>query len=85
MPTQVDICNQPVAWTHLVGCIGLLVALFIVIRNYTYIKNVDPFYMLCFIFLGIIALGVHSTVHLGMETNYGYSWSKMIECLKLNK
>ena len=67
MPTQVDICNQPVAWTHLVGCIGLLVALFIVIRNYTYIKNVDPFYMLCFIFLGIIALGVHSTLHLGME------------------
>jgi hypothetical protein len=57
---------------HIISGILLLVALILLYKNYSIIKNLDKYRLITIVLVFSIAIGVHSLSHLGMETIYGY-------------
>ena len=64
---------SPSFFAHIINGILLLVAIWVLYKNYSIIKNVDKYRLIIIILLFSIAIGIHGLSHLFMETVYGYN------------
>ena len=63
----------PSLYAHIINGILLLVAIIILFKNYSSIKNMEKYKVITLILLFSIAVGVHGLSHLGLEKGYGYN------------
>ena len=68
----------PSFFAHIINGVLLLLAIFVLYKNYSLIKNVDKYKLIMMILVFSIAIGIHGLSHLCMETIYGYYPFKVI-------
>ena len=68
-----ELLALPSFYAHAINGILLLVAIILLFKNYSSIKNVDNYKIISLILLFSLAAGVHGLSHLGLERIYGYN------------
>lgn len=63
----------PSVYAHIMNGILLLVALFILCKNYSKLITVEPYKILMLVLLLSISIGIHGLSHLGLEQQYNYN------------
>lgn len=60
-------------YTHLANIIFVLLAIYFVISNFSYLENMSPEKKIYILLLFSISAGVHGLSHLGLENFYQYN------------
>ena len=63
----------PSFYAHIINGLLLFVALFLLYKNYSKIRNLDPYNLIILTLLFSISIGIHGLSHLGLETVYNYN------------
>lgn len=65
--------SLPSFYLHQMNAFLILVSLFLLFRNYSKIKKIEPYQSVVLSLLFSLAVGVHGLSHLGAEYIYGYN------------
>lgn len=60
-------------YAHLANIMFVVLALFFVVSNYSYLLNMTPEKKIYLVLLFSIAAGVHGLSHIGLESVYNYN------------
>jgi len=60
-------------YAHLANIMFVVLALFFVVSNYSYLLNMTPEKKIYLVLLFSIAAGVHGLSHIGLESVYSYN------------
>ena len=60
-------------YAHIANIIFVLLALYFVISNFSYLENMSPEKKIYIVLLFSISAGVHGLSHLGLENLYNYN------------
>jgi hypothetical protein len=63
---------KPSFYAHIMNSLLLLFSFIFIYRNYSKIRNVEPYKLITIILLLSLAVGIHGLSHLGLETSYDY-------------
>jgi thiol:disulfide interchange protein len=63
----------PSFYAHILNGILLLFAFIMLCKNYSKIRNVEPYKLIILILFFSLSIGVHGLSHLGMEQKYGFN------------
>jgi hypothetical protein len=67
------IYNTPSVYAHVINGLLLLIAFIISFRNYSQIRNLEPYKLIIIVLIFSIGVGVHGLSHLGLEKVYNYN------------
>jgi hypothetical protein len=63
----------PSFYAHIVNALLLLLAFFLLYKNYSAIRNLEPYKLIVITLLFSIGVGMHGMSHLGLEKAYHYN------------
>jgi uncharacterized membrane protein YagU involved in acid resistance len=63
----------PSFYAHIINGILLLIAIILLCKNYSNIKNIDSYKIIILILLFSISIGIHGLSHSLLEKNYNYN------------
>jgi hypothetical protein len=63
----------PSLYSHILNGILLLFAFIILYKNYSKIRNVEPYKLIILILFFSLGVGIHGLSHLGMEPKYNFN------------
>lgn len=63
----------PSFYAHFFNGVLLLIAFFMLFKNYSKINNLEPYKIIVLILLFSIGIGIHGISHLGLENIYNYN------------
>ena len=64
---------SPSFYAHVINAIFILIALLLVINNYSKIKNLELYKLIVLFLLFSISIGIHALSHSLLEKNYNYN------------
>ena len=65
--------NSPSFYAHIINGLLMLLAFFILYKNYSKIRILEPYKLLVLILLFCISVGIHGLSHLGLEKIYKFN------------
>ena len=68
-----DVFFSPSFWAHTSTGFLILIILFIFIKNYNQIINLNIYNILILLLLFTIVIGIHGLSHIGLESIYGFN------------
>ena len=63
----------PSFYAHILNGILLLFAFIILYKNYSKIRNIEPYKLIILILFFSVSVGIHGLSHLGMEQKYNFN------------
>ena len=63
----------PSFYAHILNGILLLFAFVILYKNYSKIRNTEPYKLIILILIFSLSIGIHGISHLGMEQKYDFN------------
>ncbi len=63
----------PSFYAHIINGLLLLIAIILLCKNYSNIKNIDSYKIIILVLLFSIAIGIHGLSHSLLEKNYNYN------------
>ena len=63
----------PSFYAHVLNGLLLLLAVILLLKNYTKIVNLEPYKKIILTLFFSICIGIHGLSHLGLEMNYNYN------------
>ena len=63
----------PSIYAHIINGLLLFAALILLYKNYSKIRNLDPYSLIILTLLFSISIGIHGLSHLGLEKVYNYN------------
>lgn len=64
---------NPSFYAHVMNAVFLVIAFFLLYKNYSKITHLEPYKLICVTLLFSLAIGIHGLSHLGLEKGYGYN------------
>jgi hypothetical protein len=68
----------PSIYAHIVNWLLLLLATFMLFKNYSKVIMLEPYKLIILTLIFSIGIGIHGLSHLGLEHNYNYNPIKLI-------
>ena len=68
----------PSVYAHIVNWLLLLLATFMLFKNYSKVIMLEPYKLIILTLIFSIGIGIHGLSHLGLEHNYNYNPIKLI-------
>ena len=65
--------NAPSFYAHTINGLLMLLAFYILYKNYSKIRILEPYKLLVLILLFCISVGIHGLSHLGLEYIYNFN------------
>lgn len=69
---------NPSFYSHVINGLILLIALVLLIKNYSNISKSEPYKVIILTLLFSLAIGIHGLSHLGLEKIYSYNPVKLM-------
>ena len=69
----INILINPSLYAHFLHTILLLLAVLLVLLNFSKIINLEPFKIIVLLLFFSLVIGLHGISHLGLEALYGYN------------
>lgn len=68
----------PSFYAHIINGLLLLIAIILLFKNYSIIKNIDSYKIIILILLFSLSIGIHGLSHSLLEKNYNYNLMTVI-------
>lgn len=69
---------NPSFYSHILNGLLLLIAVGLLIKNYSSVKKSEPYKVVVLTLLFSLAIGIHGLSHLGLEKIYNYNPVKLM-------
>ena len=70
---MVVVYENPSFYAHIMNGLFLILAFFLLYKNYSKISHAEPYKLLVLVLLFSASIGIHGLSHLGLEKGYGYN------------
>lgn len=66
-------CCIPSIYAHILNGALMLIAFFMLYKNYSKISNLEPYKLISLTLLLSLTVGIHGLSHLGLESKYNFN------------
>ena len=73
-----EVYLAPSFYAHILNGILLLFAFIILYKNYSKIRNIEPYKLIILILIFSLSIGIHGLSHSGMEQKYNFNPINML-------